>query len=115
MSFWFFNHAWESLLKGMEFDTTHFITDVSGKYLRLWALKGAHPVTVNRWYKFGALASIRTVAPKRTHHQEKEDTDRRRIWSHAEEKKSSRAPSKKIRHAHRQATNRTNSPAGSHD
>ncbi|KAL8480148.1 hypothetical protein ACS0TY_026900 [Phlomoides rotata] len=25
--------------------------------------KGAHPVTVNRWYKFGALASIRTIAP----------------------------------------------------
>ncbi|KAL8549047.1 hypothetical protein ACS0TY_008063 [Phlomoides rotata] len=51
------------LLKGMEFDTTHFITNVSGKYPRLWALKGAHPVTVNRWYKFGALASIRTIAP----------------------------------------------------
>ncbi|KAL8491177.1 hypothetical protein ACS0TY_022997 [Phlomoides rotata] len=51
------------LLKGMEFDTAHFITDVSGKYPRLWALKGAHPVTVNRWYKFGALASIRTIAP----------------------------------------------------
>ncbi|KAL8529133.1 hypothetical protein ACS0TY_006554 [Phlomoides rotata] len=51
------------LLKGMEFNTTHFITDVSGKYPRLWALKGAHPVTVNRWYKFGALASIRTIAP----------------------------------------------------
>ncbi|KAL8497252.1 hypothetical protein ACS0TY_020800 [Phlomoides rotata] len=51
------------LLKGMEFNTTHFITDVSGKYPRLWALKGAHPVIVNRWYKFGVLASIRTVAP----------------------------------------------------
>ncbi|KAL8518325.1 hypothetical protein ACS0TY_009625 [Phlomoides rotata] len=51
------------LLKGMEFDTTHFITDVSGKYPRLWALKGAHPVTVNRWYKFGALTSICTIAP----------------------------------------------------
>ncbi|KAL8506365.1 hypothetical protein ACS0TY_017298 [Phlomoides rotata] len=51
------------LLKGMEFDTAHFITDVSGKYPRLWALKGAHPVTVNRWYKFGVLASIRTIAP----------------------------------------------------
>ncbi|KAL8501732.1 hypothetical protein ACS0TY_021011 [Phlomoides rotata] len=62
-SFWFFNHTWESLLKGMEFDTAHFITDASGKYPRLWALKGAHPVTVNRWYKFGALASICTVAP----------------------------------------------------
>ncbi|KAL8505119.1 hypothetical protein ACS0TY_016363 [Phlomoides rotata] len=51
------------LLKGMEFDTTHFITDVSGKYPQLWALKGAHPVTVNKWYKFGVLASIRTIAP----------------------------------------------------
>ncbi|KAL8554295.1 hypothetical protein ACS0TY_002471 [Phlomoides rotata] len=51
------------LLNGMEFDTTHFITDVSGKYPRLWALKGAHPVTVNRWYKFGVLALIRTIAP----------------------------------------------------
>ncbi|KAL8516287.1 hypothetical protein ACS0TY_014808 [Phlomoides rotata] len=28
-----------------------------------WALKGAHPVNINRWYKFGALVSIRTVAP----------------------------------------------------
>ncbi|KAL8553574.1 hypothetical protein ACS0TY_002037 [Phlomoides rotata] len=36
---------------------------MSGKYPRIWALKGAHPVTVNRWYKFGAPASIRTVAP----------------------------------------------------
>ncbi|KAL8522318.1 hypothetical protein ACS0TY_012456 [Phlomoides rotata] len=62
-SFWFFNNTWESLLKGVEFDATHFITEVSGKYPRLWALKGAHPNTVNRWYKFGALASIRTVAP----------------------------------------------------
>ncbi|KAL8526532.1 hypothetical protein ACS0TY_015650 [Phlomoides rotata] len=62
-SHWFFNHAWEMLLKGMEFDTAHFITDVSGKYPRLWALKGAHPVIVNRWYKFGVLASIRTIAP----------------------------------------------------
>ncbi|KAL8532311.1 hypothetical protein ACS0TY_008781 [Phlomoides rotata] len=51
------------LLKGMEFDMTHFITDVSDKYPRLWALKGAHPVTVNRWYKFGVLALIRTIAP----------------------------------------------------
>ncbi|KAL8457885.1 hypothetical protein ACS0TY_035662 [Phlomoides rotata] len=51
------------LLKGMEFDTAHFITDVSGKYPQLWALKGAHPVTLNRWYKFGVLASIRTIAP----------------------------------------------------
>ncbi|KAL8547205.1 hypothetical protein ACS0TY_006789 [Phlomoides rotata] len=51
------------LLKGMESDTAHFITDVSGKYPRLWALKGAHPVTVNRWYKFGVLASIHTIAP----------------------------------------------------
>ncbi|KAL8547387.1 hypothetical protein ACS0TY_006929 [Phlomoides rotata] len=42
---------------------THFITDVSVKYPRLWALKEAHPVTVNRWYKFGALALIRIVAP----------------------------------------------------
>ncbi|KAL8508017.1 hypothetical protein ACS0TY_018541 [Phlomoides rotata] len=47
----------------MEFDTAHFITDVSGKYPRLWALKGAYPVTVNRWYKFGVLTSIRTIAP----------------------------------------------------
>ncbi|KAL8468163.1 hypothetical protein ACS0TY_031416 [Phlomoides rotata] len=62
-SFWFFNNTWESLLKGVEFNTTHFITDVSRKYPRIWALKGAHPVTVNWWYKFGALASIRTVAP----------------------------------------------------
>ncbi|KAL8511314.1 hypothetical protein ACS0TY_017933 [Phlomoides rotata] len=62
--FWFFNNTWESLLKGVEFDATHFITDVSGKYPRLWALKGAYPNTVNRWYKFGALASIRTVAPR---------------------------------------------------
>ncbi|KAL8510608.1 hypothetical protein ACS0TY_017433 [Phlomoides rotata] len=62
-SHWFFNHAWEMLLKGKEFDMAHFITDVSGKYPRLWALKGAHPVTVNRWYKFGVLASIRTIAP----------------------------------------------------
>ncbi|KAL8499019.1 hypothetical protein ACS0TY_022106 [Phlomoides rotata] len=62
-SFWFFNNTWESLLKGVEFDATHFITDVSGKYPRLWALRGAHPNTVNRWYKFRALASIRIVAP----------------------------------------------------
>ncbi|KAL8484344.1 hypothetical protein ACS0TY_026864 [Phlomoides rotata] len=62
-SCWFFNNTWESLLKRVEFDSEHFIMDVSGKYPQLWALKGAHPVNVNRWYKFGALASIRTVAP----------------------------------------------------
>ncbi|KAL8556445.1 hypothetical protein ACS0TY_004046 [Phlomoides rotata] len=61
-SCWFFNNTWENLLKGVEFDATHFIIDVSGKYPRLWALKGAHPITVNRWYKFGALASIRSVS-----------------------------------------------------
>ncbi|KAL8551845.1 hypothetical protein ACS0TY_000773 [Phlomoides rotata] len=59
----FFNNTWENLLRGVEFDTTHFITDVFGKYPRLWELKGVHPVTVNMWYKFGALLSIRTVAP----------------------------------------------------
>ncbi|KAL8540946.1 hypothetical protein ACS0TY_002277 [Phlomoides rotata] len=47
------------LLKGMEFDTAYFITSVSGKYPRLWALKGAHPVTVNRWYKFGVSEKSR--------------------------------------------------------
>ncbi|KAL8554269.1 hypothetical protein ACS0TY_002458 [Phlomoides rotata] len=50
-------------LKGIKFRPEHFITDVSGKYPRLWALKGANPIDVNRWYKFGALASIRTIAP----------------------------------------------------
>ncbi|KAL8487116.1 hypothetical protein ACS0TY_023696 [Phlomoides rotata] len=73
------------LLKGMEFDTAHFITDVSGKYPRLWALKGAHPVTVNRWYKFGVLASIRTIAPgsekSRNYRIGLEGTPpRRKIW-----------------------------------
>ncbi|KAL8458167.1 hypothetical protein ACS0TY_035885 [Phlomoides rotata] len=62
-SFWFFNNTWESLLKGMEFRPKHFITDVSGKYPLLWALKGVSPNDVRRWYNFGALASIRTVAP----------------------------------------------------
>ncbi|KAL8479923.1 hypothetical protein ACS0TY_026750 [Phlomoides rotata] len=52
-----------NLLNGVEFDATHFIIDVSEKYPRFWALKGAHPIIVNRWYKFGALASIRIVAP----------------------------------------------------
>ncbi|KAL8519268.1 hypothetical protein ACS0TY_010273 [Phlomoides rotata] len=42
-SFWFFNNTWENLLKGVEFRPEHFITDVSGKYPRLWALKGAAP------------------------------------------------------------------------
>ncbi|KAL8471316.1 hypothetical protein ACS0TY_028827 [Phlomoides rotata] len=116
------------LLKGMEFDTTHFITDVSGKYPRLWALKGAHSVTVNRWYKFGALASIRTIAPSFQEISElpewcedgpstrkletNNSTDRRKIWSYAEERKSSRAPSKKNWHKPPTALI---SPAGSHD
>ncbi|KAL8554086.1 hypothetical protein ACS0TY_002345 [Phlomoides rotata] len=47
----------------MEFRPEHFITYVSGKYPRLWALKGVNPNDVRRWYKFGALASIYTVAP----------------------------------------------------
>ncbi|KAL8531827.1 hypothetical protein ACS0TY_008432 [Phlomoides rotata] len=63
-SCWFFNNTCENLLNGVEFDAEHFITDVSGKYPRLWALKGAHLVNVNRWYKFGALASIRMIAPR---------------------------------------------------
>ncbi|KAL8500516.1 hypothetical protein ACS0TY_020198 [Phlomoides rotata] len=81
------------LLKGMEFNTTHFITDVSGKYPRLWALKGAHPVTVNRWYKFGALALIRTIAPSFREISELPDwvvgpatkkSEALKVWSHAE-------------------------------
>ncbi|KAL8498548.1 hypothetical protein ACS0TY_021761 [Phlomoides rotata] len=62
-SCWFFNNTWENLLKGMKFRPKHFITDVSGKYPRLWALKGANPNDVRIWYEFGALASIYTVAP----------------------------------------------------
>ncbi|KAL8482964.1 hypothetical protein ACS0TY_025861 [Phlomoides rotata] len=38
-------------------------SDVFGKYPRLWALKGANPNDVRRWYRFGALSSICTVAP----------------------------------------------------
>ncbi|KAL8520461.1 hypothetical protein ACS0TY_011112 [Phlomoides rotata] len=53
----------ENLLKGIEFRPEHFITDVSGKYPQLWALKGANPNDVRRWYGFGALASICTIAP----------------------------------------------------
>ncbi|KAL8461781.1 hypothetical protein ACS0TY_033034 [Phlomoides rotata] len=62
-SCWFFNNTWKNLLKGMEFRPEHFITDVSGKYPRLWALKEAGPNDVHKWYNFGALASIRTIAP----------------------------------------------------
>ncbi|KAL8483277.1 hypothetical protein ACS0TY_026095 [Phlomoides rotata] len=47
----------------MEFKPEHFITYVSGKYPRLWALKGANPIDVRKWYGFGALASICIVAP----------------------------------------------------
>ncbi|KAL8548890.1 hypothetical protein ACS0TY_007958 [Phlomoides rotata] len=47
----------------MKFRPEHFITNVSGKYPQLWALKGTNPINVRRWYKFGALASICTVAP----------------------------------------------------
>ncbi|KAL8467871.1 hypothetical protein ACS0TY_031205 [Phlomoides rotata] len=63
-SCWWFNHHWECLLKGLEFGNPElFITDVSGKYLRLWILKGVGPNDVRWWYNFGALASICTVAP----------------------------------------------------
>ncbi|KAL8488644.1 hypothetical protein ACS0TY_024804 [Phlomoides rotata] len=40
-----------------------FICNVFGKYPQLWALKGANPIDVNRWYKFGALTSICTITP----------------------------------------------------
>ncbi|KAL8501870.1 hypothetical protein ACS0TY_021109 [Phlomoides rotata] len=60
-SCWFFNNTWENVLKGVEFEVTHFITDVYRKYPRLYALKGSHPVTVNRWYKFRALTSIQQL------------------------------------------------------
>ncbi|KAL8498360.1 hypothetical protein ACS0TY_021616 [Phlomoides rotata] len=62
-SCWFFNNTWENLLKGMKFRPEHFITYVSGKYPRLWALKRANPNDIRRWYGFGSLASICTVAP----------------------------------------------------
>ncbi|KAL8555633.1 hypothetical protein ACS0TY_003438 [Phlomoides rotata] len=58
-----YNCTWEDLLKGSGFRPEHFITNVSGKYPQLWALKGANPIDINRWYKFGALASICTIAP----------------------------------------------------
>ncbi|KAL8482639.1 hypothetical protein ACS0TY_025615 [Phlomoides rotata] len=60
---WWLNNTWGNLLKGMEFRPEHFITYVSGKYPLLWALKGTNPIDVRRWYGFGALASICTVAP----------------------------------------------------
>ncbi|KAL8476971.1 hypothetical protein ACS0TY_029318 [Phlomoides rotata] len=48
----------------MEFENPElFVTDVAGKYPRLWALKGANPIDVLIWYTFGALASICTIAP----------------------------------------------------
>ncbi|KAL8519515.1 hypothetical protein ACS0TY_010446 [Phlomoides rotata] len=47
----------------MEFRPEHFITYVSRKYPQLWALKGANPIDVRRWYGFGTLASISTIAP----------------------------------------------------
>ncbi|KAL8541762.1 hypothetical protein ACS0TY_002862 [Phlomoides rotata] len=47
----------------MEFRPEHFIRDVSGKYPRPWALKGANPIDVCRWYRFGALVSICIIAP----------------------------------------------------
>ncbi|KAL8470009.1 hypothetical protein ACS0TY_032760 [Phlomoides rotata] len=47
-SCWWFNNTWESLLKGIEFRPEHFITNVSGKYPRLWTLKGANLIDVNR-------------------------------------------------------------------
>ncbi|KAL8547520.1 hypothetical protein ACS0TY_007019 [Phlomoides rotata] len=47
----------------MEFNTTHFITNVFGKYPRLWALRVEGPIDVRRWYNFGALTSIRTITP----------------------------------------------------
>ncbi|KAL8508049.1 hypothetical protein ACS0TY_018562 [Phlomoides rotata] len=78
------------LLKGMEFDTAHFITDVWGKYPRLWELKGAHSVTVNRWYKFEVLASIRTIAPGFQEISELPD------WTKTE--KQSDPPQRKNRH-----------------
>ncbi|KAL8457609.1 hypothetical protein ACS0TY_035465 [Phlomoides rotata] len=63
-SCWWFNHHWECLFKGSEFGNLElFITDVSGKYPRIWTLKGAGPNDVRRWYNFGALASICTIAP----------------------------------------------------
>ncbi|KAL8489941.1 hypothetical protein ACS0TY_025732 [Phlomoides rotata] len=40
-----------------------FITDVSGKYPRLWALKRVDPNDVQMWCNFGALALICTIAP----------------------------------------------------
>ncbi|KAL8506253.1 hypothetical protein ACS0TY_017210 [Phlomoides rotata] len=57
-----YNSTWEDLLKEMRFRPEHFITDVSGKYSRLWALKGENPIDVNKWYTSGVLASICTVA-----------------------------------------------------
>ncbi|KAL8507011.1 hypothetical protein ACS0TY_017770 [Phlomoides rotata] len=47
----------------MKFRLEHFITNVSGKYPRLWALKGANPIDVRRRYGFRALTSICTIAP----------------------------------------------------
>ncbi|KAL8492729.1 hypothetical protein ACS0TY_024069 [Phlomoides rotata] len=63
-SCWWFNYHWECLLKGLEFGNPElFITDVSRKYPRLWTLKGANPNNVRRWFNFGALASVCTIAP----------------------------------------------------
>ncbi|KAL8532862.1 hypothetical protein ACS0TY_009169 [Phlomoides rotata] len=116
-SFWFFNNTWENLLKGVEFRPEHFITDVSEKYPRLWALKGAAPNDVRRWYNFGALALIRTVAPSFQEISKLPDWALTGAGFGAMRKKRKAVGPRrrKIRHALRQATNRTNSPADSHD
>ncbi|KAL8540102.1 hypothetical protein ACS0TY_001624 [Phlomoides rotata] len=72
---------------------------MSRKYPRLWALRGAHSMTFNRWYKFGALNSIRTVAPSFQEISELPDwaknskatepatkkSEALKVWSHAED------------------------------
>ncbi|KAL8473227.1 hypothetical protein ACS0TY_030163 [Phlomoides rotata] len=63
-SCWWFNHHWECLLKGLEFGNPElFITNVFGKYPRLWTLKEVGPNNVRRWYNFRALVSICTIGP----------------------------------------------------
>ncbi|KAL8494370.1 hypothetical protein ACS0TY_025255 [Phlomoides rotata] len=63
--------------KGTEFRNPElFITDVSGKYPRLWALKRVDPNDVRMWCNFGALASICTIAPNWVVNADQES------WSH---------------------------------
>ncbi|KAK4409353.1 putative enzymatic polyprotein [Sesamum angolense] len=58
-----YQRMWEKLLSRKGVNPSKTIIETTGKYNRVWMMKGSKPEEVREWYEFGALASVHTMSP----------------------------------------------------